>query len=62
MAGRVRASRPLPAGQCVCQHAQHSFMSRHVHPSFGRVKTNMDGQKYGRTGKKMKEQKSLRKP
>ena len=28
-----------------------------VHPSLERVKTNMDGQKYGWTGKKMKEQK-----
>ena len=31
-------------------------MYRPVHPSSGRVKTNMDGQKYGWTGNKMKEQ------
>ena len=38
-------------------------LSRPVHPSLGRVETNMDGQKYGWTGKKMKEQnKSLPKP
>ena len=36
----------------------HSFMQRHVHPSFGRVKTIVDGLKYGWMGKKMKEQKT----
>ena len=30
---------------------KHSFMYRPVHLSLGRVKTNMDGQKYGWTGK-----------
>ena len=39
----------------------HSFMYRPVHPSLGRVKTNMDWQKYGWMGKKMKEPKSLSK-
>ena len=34
----------------------HSFMLCR-HPSFGRVKTNMDEHKYGWTGKKIKEQK-----
>ena len=34
-----------------------------VHPSLGRVNTNMDGQKYGWTGKKMKPwEKGLPKP
>ena len=31
-------------------------MQRPVHPSFGRVKTNVDGYKCGWTGKKMKAQ------
>ena len=31
-------------------------MQRPVHPSLGRVKTNMDRQKYGWTGKIMNEQ------
>ena len=30
----------------------HSFMQRPVHPSFGRVKTVVDGYKYGWMGKK----------
>ena len=30
--------------------SDHSFMKRPVHPSLGRVKTNMDGQKCGWTG------------
>ena len=38
----------------------HSFMQRSVHPSFGWVKTTVDGEKYGWTGKEMKEQKSYK--
>ena len=34
----------------------HSFMQRSVQPSFQQVKTVVAGQKYGWTGKKMKEQ------
>ena len=45
-------------GECL----RHGFMKRPVHPSFGWVKTNMDGYKYGWTGTKMKEQKRSSKP
>ena len=36
-------------------------MRRPVHPSFGQVKTVVDGSKYGWTGKQMKEQKRFSK-
>ena len=37
--------------QYIWVYGSRSFMQRPVHLLFGRVKTNMDGQKYGWTGK-----------